>query len=159
MSEQLVAAVRTEVAATLREQHAVLRDLVRGLDPTVLNWTPGPEMNSLAVLIAHLLDAERYLVAAAVQEAVERDRERWFRYAAPDDATLLTLIDQVEEESFARLERLTVETLTREWTPPNDRLGRRFTGLRWLLHAIGHNREHLGQALLTRQLAAQQGIG
>lgn len=159
MSGELVTAVREAVAATLREQHQVLRELVRGLSPAVLNWSPGPEMNSLAVLVGHLLDAERYLVAAAVHEAIERDRERWFRYEAASDTALLELIDQTEAESLARLERLTADTLMREWTPPNDRLGRRFTGMRWLLHAIGHNREHLGHASLTRQLAEQRGIG
>jgi uncharacterized damage-inducible protein DinB len=72
---------------------------------------------------------------------------------------LLDLIDQVETETHERLARLTAETLAREFAPPNDRLGRRFTGLRWLLHAVQHNREHIGQALLTRQLAEQRGIG
>jgi len=155
----LVATVRAAVESTLREQHDVLRDLVRGLPAAVLNWSPGPEMNSIAVLVGHLLDSERYLVAAALGEVVERDRERWFRFAAPSDTVLLDLIDQVETETHERLARLTAETLAREFAPPNDRLGRRFTGLRWLLHAVQHNREHIGQALLTRQLAEQRGIG
>lgn len=159
MSADLLTAVRAAVESTLREQHDVLRDLVRGLSPAVLNWSPGPEMNSIAVLVGHPLDAERYLVAASLGETVERDRERWFRYEAPSDTALLELIDQVERETLGRLERLTVEVLVREFSPPNDRLGRRFTGIRWLLHAIQHNREHIGQALLTRQLAAQRGIG
>ncbi len=159
MSEDLVAVVRQAVEATLREQHQVLRDLVRGLDEAMLNWVPGPEMNSIAVLVGHLLDAERYLVAAALGETVERDREAWFRYRAPSDTALLELIDRVEAETLERLSRLTAEALSREWTPPNDRLGRRFTGLRWLLHAIGHNREHIGHAALTRQLAEREGIG
>ncbi len=159
MSGEFVTVVREAVAATLREQHQVLRELVRGLSPAVLNWSPGPGMNSLAVLVGHLLDAERYLVAAAQHDVVERDRERWFRYEAPSDRALLELLDHTEAESLARLERLTADMLVREWTPPNDRLGRRFTGMRWLLHLIGHNREHIGQALLTRQLAEQRGIG
>ncbi len=159
MSADLVAAVRSAVESTLREQHDVLRELVRGLTPIVLNWSPGPEMNSIAVLVGHLLDAERYLVAAALGETIERDRERWFRYEAPSDTALLDLIDQVERETLGRLARLTAETLVQEFSPPNDRLGRSFTGLRWLLHAIQHNREHIGQALLTRQLAEQRGIG
>ncbi|MCX7622324.1 MAG: DinB family protein [Thermomicrobium sp.] len=159
MSDELVGAVRAAVEATLREQHAVLRDLVRDLPPAVLNWVPGPDMNSIAVLVGHLLDAERYLVAAALGDVVERERERWFRYEAPSAAALLELIDRTEAETSERLARLTAEALVREFSPPNDRLGRCFTGMRWLLHAIQHNREHLGQALLTRQLAQQRGIG
>ncbi|MCX2728153.1 DinB family protein [Thermomicrobium sp. 4228-Ro] len=159
MSADFLTAVRAAVESTLREQHDVLRDLVRGLAPAVLNWSPGPEMNSIAVLVGHLLDSERYLVAASLGETVERDRERWFRYEAPSDTALLDLIDQVERETLERLERLTDETLVQEFSPPNDRLGRRFTGIRWLLHAIQHNREHIGQALLTRQLAELRGIG
>jgi ubiquinone biosynthesis protein UbiJ len=98
-------------------------------------------------------------VAAALGEVVERDRERWFRYEAPSALALLELIDRTEQETSERLIRLTGDALAREWTPPNDRLGRCFSGMRWLLHAIQHNREHIGQALLTRQLAAQGGIG
>ncbi len=159
MSTDLVATVRAAVESTLREQHDVLRELVRGLDPAVLNWSPGPDMNSIAVLVGHLLDAERYLVAAALGEVVERDRERWFRYEAESDAALLELIDRTEAETRARLSRVTAQSLVTEFSPPNDRLGRRYTGLRWLLHAVQHNREHIGQALLTRQLAQQRGIG
>jgi uncharacterized damage-inducible protein DinB len=159
VSDELVSTVRAAVKSTLREQHQVLRELIRGLSPAVLNWSPGPEMNTIAVLVAHLLDAERSLVAAALGEVVERDRERWFRYEAPSALALLELIDQTERETSERLTRLTGDALAREWSPPNDRLGRRFSGMRWLLHAIQHNREHIGQALLTRQLAAQRGIG
>ncbi len=159
MSADLVATVRAAVESTLREQHDVLRELVRGLNPAVLNWSPGPDMNSIAVLVGHLLDAERYLVAAALGEVVERDRERWFRYQAESDAALLELIDRTEAETRERLSRVTAESLVTEFSPPNDRLGRRYTGVRWLLHAVQHNREHIGQALLTRQLAEQRGIG
>lgn len=159
MDDGLVTIIREAIAATLREQHEVLRQLVRGLPAAVINWSPGPEMNSLAVLIGHLLEAERFLVAAALGEVVSRDREAWFQYQAPDDVSLLNLIDQTERETLERLQGLTADLLRREWTPPNDRLGRRYSGIRWLLHAVAHNREHIGQALLTRQLATQQGIG
>jgi hypothetical protein len=111
VSDELVSTVRAAVESTLREQHQVLRELVQGLSPAVLNWSPGPEMNTIAVLVAHLLDSERYLVAAALGEVVERDRERWFRYEAPSALALLELIDQTEQETSERLTRLTGDAL------------------------------------------------
>ena len=41
-------------------------------------------------------------------------------------------------------------------TPPRDRLGRRFLGSWWIFHVLEHNREHIGQAGLTRQLYQEQ---
>jgi hypothetical protein len=153
---QGISALRDALRQALREQHQVMRDLIQGLDVAALNWSPGPEMNSIAVLYAHLLDAERFLLAAALGETVQRDREAAFRYRAPDAAALLQLIDSVETESMARVDRLTEADLAAVRAPAGDRLNRRFPGAWWVLHALGHDREHIGQAMLTRQLYEQR---
>ncbi len=153
---QGIEVLRDGLRQTLREQHQVMRELIQGVDTEALNWSPGPEMNSLAVLYAHLLDAERFLLAVALGETIQRDRAAAFRYQAPDTAMLLQLIDSVEAESLARVDRLTEEDLATVRTPAGDRLNRRFPGIWWVLHAIEHNREHIGQAMLTRQLYEQR---
>mgnify|MGYP001048100802 CR=1 FL=1 len=153
---QGVDALRDALRQALCEQHQVMRDLIQGLDAAALNWSPGPEMNSIAVLYAHLLDAERFLLAAALGETVQRDREAAFRYQAPDAVALLQLIDAVEAESLARVDRLTEADLAAVRAPAGDRLNRRFPGAWWVLHALGHDREHIGQAMLTRQLYEQR---
>lgn len=149
-------ALRAALRQAFTEQHQVMRDLVQGLDADALNWSPGPEMNSIAVLYAHLLDAERFLLAAALGETVERDREAAFRYRAPDAAALVQLIDAVEAESLARIDRLTEDDLATVRAPAGDRLNRRYPGAWWVLHALGHDREHIGQAMITRQLYEQR---
>ena len=153
---QGIEALRDGLRQALRDQHQVMRELIQGLDAAALNCSPGLEMNSIAVLYAHLLDAERFLLATALGETIQRDREAAFRYQALDAAALLQLIDSVLSESLARVDRLTEEDLAAVRAPAGDRLNRRFPGAWWVLHAIGHNREHIGQAMLTRQLYEQR---
>jgi hypothetical protein len=41
------------------ELHTDAAITVEGLPPEALDWSPGPEMNSITVLVAHLTSAER----------------------------------------------------------------------------------------------------
>ncbi|MDI3341116.1 MAG: DinB family protein [Sphaerobacter sp.] len=150
------ASVRDGLKQVLAEQHAAWRQLLEGLSPDAINWVPGPEMNAIAVLVTHALGAEEFHIATAVGEAVARDRDAEFRAQAPDAATLLRLVDAADTRTAALLDRVTEEDLSAIRQPAGDRLNRRFPGIWWLLHAIEHSREHLGQAALTRQLFEQR---
>ena len=57
------------------------------------------------------------------------------------------MIDRTEHEIDGYLDQLRDEHLGRDIT----RRGWTETGAWWLLHAVGHTREHVGQAQLTRQ--------
>lgn len=155
MSET-IESVRAGLKQVLSEQHDALRSVVEGLNTDALNWKPGPDTNSIAVLAAHLLGAEQFLIATAINQTIPRDRDAEFRVQAPDAATLLRQIDEAGAASAAMVDRLTDEDLSEIRQPAGDRLNRRFPGIWWLLHAVEHNREHIGQAMLTRQLYEQQ---
>ena len=53
---------------------------IRGLSQEVLDWTPGPEMNSTCALVVHLSGAGRYWIDdMAARESSGRDRAAEFR--------------------------------------------------------------------------------
>jgi uncharacterized damage-inducible protein DinB len=99
-------------------------------------------------MLSHALDAERYLIASSVDITLDRDREAQFRVEVESDADLLALIDRTEQEVNGWIDSLTAERLAAQVARPN----RTHSGAWWLLHAIEHSNEHVGQALLTRQL-------
>ncbi len=138
----------------LHECHAGMRTVVAGLDAEALNWRPAEDANSIAALVAHPLDAERFLVAAVAGIELDRDREAQFRITAGDAGELASLIDGLEAEVDGYLDRIRPEALAELVTPPN-RASR--PGIGWLLHVTSHSREHVGQALLTRQLWERRG--
>ena len=55
--------------------HGKFREQVSGLDRGTLNWRPLPQANSIAVLIAHTLGAEREMILAVRAVATDRDRD------------------------------------------------------------------------------------
>lgn len=149
-------AVREALKQILREQHETMRSLLDDLEADALTWTPGEETNSIAVLYTHLLGAEEFLVATTVGAAVDRDRDAEFRGPISDVAGLRRRIDEVEARTAGWIDQITAEDLATIRQPVGDRLDRRHTGSWWVLHAIEHNREHIGQAMLTRQLYEQK---
>jgi hypothetical protein len=140
-----------DASGKLHEGHDEMRQLIAGRDAGMLNWRPGPDTNSVAVLVAHAMDAERALTAAVASIAITRDRDAQFavQVAGPDE--LAVLIDRIEAEVDRYLDGLDGQHLRASVTRPN---GTR-TGFGWVLHAVGHTREHLGQANLTLQLREQ----
>ena len=153
------------VTAALRdlfaEQKAAMREVVGGLSAEALNWAPagGDETNSIAQMLSHALEAERYLVASAVGVEVGRHREGQVREAqfevelgSAED--LLANIDRTEGLVNGWLDQLSADKLAADL----PRRGVPHKGAWWVLHALEHSREHVGQALLTRQLyEASQG--
>lgn len=140
----------------LSEHHQEMRAIVDGLDADGINWKPGPETNSIAVLLTHSLGAEHSLLTTALGQPIDRDRDAEFRVQPNDAAELTALVGRMDQTSPGLVDQLTAEDLVAERGRPNDRLGRVEPGVWWLLHAVEHNREHIGQAMLTRQLYEQQ---
>ena len=141
-------AVRTMVRELFHDCHAGMRDVVRDLTVDELDWKPVDGANSIAVLVAHALDSERFLVAAAADVTFERDREAQFLVSGVSSVDCLALIDRVEAEVDGYLEAVRADLFESELV----RGPRVHPGAWWLLHPLEHCREHLGQALLTRQL-------
>jgi hypothetical protein len=151
MSNQLATG---DIAAFIHEGHDVMRTLVAGLPATTVDWKPGEETNSIAALVVHALDAERHLTAAVVNLSLARDREAAFRVEGLTGDELVAMIDTTEGDVDGHFRLITPDRLAATIVRPN----RTETGARWLIRAAAHSREHIGQASLTRQLAAQAGV-
>ena len=149
---KLLDVVRGTTKEILHDQHREWRKVLTGLDAQTLNWKPGPDTNSIAVLVAHTFDAERFLMASVVGVRLERDREAKFRTIAAGADELLRIIDETEAEVDTYIDRLSAEALTADLPHASGT----HSGAWWPFHALDHSREHLGQALLTRQLYDQQ---
>lgn len=156
-------AICTAALETLRHQEAEFRRVIVGLPDEALNWRPGPETNSLAVLVAHTWGAAQAWTARASGAEIDRDREAEFHVtlneeqciaildaAGPRVAQFVAAIDPAtygETRSPAPASR----------APQGQRLPTEsFSVAHCLIHALEHTQEHLGQAYLTRQLWEQR---
>jgi uncharacterized damage-inducible protein DinB len=153
----LIESLREAARTMLQWQHRNLRTVVSSLSADALNWTPVPAANSIAAIVVHTLDAERELVAAAAGIVVEHDGTEGFGFVAASTAELLVMIDRAAQEIDGYLDQLRDDHLGTDIT----RRGWTENGSWWLLHAVGHTREHVGQAQVMRQWwehQAQQSI-
>jgi uncharacterized damage-inducible protein DinB len=135
--------------------HAEIEQALDGLPPEALDWSPGPDMNSLAVLVVHTTGAERYWigdVAAGVPSGRDRDAE--FRTQGVDAAQLRARLAETLDLSRRFLEGLSVEQLEEARVSP--RSTRTFTVAWCLAHALEHTGQHAGQIQMTRQLWDQR---
>ena len=150
-------ALQTAVNQILDRQLDEWRDVVTGLDAEALNWKPGEETNSISALVAHSMDATRYHLANALGITLDRNREEKFDHEAASSGDLLALIDATETDMRDYVSRLTEDVLPVEHTRPSSFSGTRtHNGAYFLFHALQHNREHIGQATLTRQIYEQR---
>ncbi len=138
----------------LQTCHTDILKALDGLSPAALDWIPGPDMNSISVLVFHLTGAERYWIGdVAAQDPTARDRDAEFKvHEVGVDVLKKRLTDNMEYERAA-LEKLAIQDLETTRVSPRD--GREFTVAWALIHALEHSTLHLGQIQLTRQLWEQ----
>jgi uncharacterized damage-inducible protein DinB len=144
----------TDYVNLLQQSHNEILEALEELPSAALDWSPGPDMNSISVLVFHLTGAERYWIGdVAAQDPKERDRDAEFRvHDVGMDVLKKRLADDLEYARNA-LSNFTVQDL--ETTRVSARDGRTFTVAWALLHALEHTTLHLGQIQLTRQLWEQ----
>lgn len=141
-------------AATILEQlREDLRAGLTGQSAEALNWRPTPDGNTIAGLVAHLIEASAFLLHAGKGESVPRDREAPFAATTPDAATLLAQIDAAWEP----LPRLARSYTAADLAATREVRGRQRAGAWYLLHTCEHAAEHWGQIQLTRDLYAARG--
>ena len=134
----------------LQECHNEIMEALDGLPSEALDWIPGPEMNSLSVIVTHLTGAERYWIGdVAAQEPSGRDRDAEFKVYGKDMAFLKKRLDDSLEYAQNLLSKFTLEDLH---TTCKARDGETVTVAWALLHALEHSTLHQGQIELTRQL-------
>jgi uncharacterized damage-inducible protein DinB len=141
------------VADLFRSVHQKLRDIVRDQDDETLNWSPGPEFNSIAVLVIHTLGSELDTLLLVRDIESDRDRDAEFRAHAPNAAMLLDAIDRADAKLMEHAPAITASDLETIRTRPGRDPQ---TGLHWLLDNYGHAREHLGHLDVTLQLLRQR---
>lgn len=135
----------------LQELHADVRLALKGLPLEALNWSPGKEMNSMAVLVVHLAGAERYwIVDVLTGKPSTRDRNAEFKVQGISEGELVKRLTEAENTIQLTLESLALDDLNESRTSQRD--GRQFSVGWALCHALKHTALHLGQIQLTRQL-------
>jgi len=145
----------TEYLGLLQRCHADIIQAVEGLPPAALDWVPGPEMNSISILINHIIGSEKYMIGdIAAQEPSNRNREAEFQAHGMElDVLKKRLADNLE---YARtvVEKMSLQDLESKHALPS---GREYTVAWGLLHGLEHATLHLGQIQITRQLWEQKG--
>lgn len=133
--------------------HADIVKLVEALPPAALDWAPGPETNSISVLIYHLTGSERFWIGdVALQESSNRDRDAEFRVRNVSVEQLKGRLTESLNYIRKALGQLTLEDLNKSQSLPD---GRTYTVAYALLHAIDHAAQHLGHMQLTSQMWKQ----
>jgi uncharacterized damage-inducible protein DinB len=146
-----------EYLGILETCHNEIIDAMHGLSLDALDWVPGPDMNSITVLVYHLTGAERFWLGDVIAQTPSgRDRDGEFRVANIGMDALKTRLDQNLEFARSTLATMSLTDLQETRTSPRD--GRTVTVGWALLHALEHSVQHLGNIEITRQLRdAQQG--
>ena len=137
----------------LQDCHNSILEALEGLPPAALDWTPGPDMNSISVLVFHLTGAERFWIGdVAAQDPAERDRDAEFRVHDVEMDVLKKRLANNLEYARSTLNKFTIQDLETMRVTAN---GRKYTAGWALLHALDHAALHLGQIQITRQLWEQ----
>ncbi len=126
-----------------------LHEAIEGLPDEAMDWVPGPEMNSLAVILAHTAGSLRYLIDVAMEVQSKRDRPAEFRAHGLARLELLSRLDEAFEYACQSVPRLKLDDLAK----PRRKADGSQTTCGWaLLHALEHGSLHLGHAEVTVQL-------
>lgn len=135
----------------LQDLHDTILQAIDGLPVEALDWAPGPEMNSISVLITHLAGAQRYWIGdVAAGEPSGRVREQEFHAKGLSTADLKERLNGTLAYARKTLEKLPFQDL--EATRVTTREGESLSGSWALLHALEHTALHVGQIQVTRQL-------
>lgn len=145
-----------EYLSLVEDCHNHILEALDGLPSAALDWVPGPDMNSISVLVFHLTGAERFWIGdVAMQETSNRDRDAEFRVREIDVDVLRKRLSETLEYAQRALETMSLQDLETSRHSPRD--GRNVAVSWALLHALEHATLHLGQIQLTRQLWEQVG--
>src|SRR5215207_1072981 len=131
-------------------QHRLHKE-VRDLPAEVMDWSPGPEMSSVAVLLAHIAGLLHEGIDIALGDPPGRVREQEFQTRGVPSAEMLRRLDAVIDDARDALPRLGLEDLDKE---RDDDDGPISCGMA-LLHALEHAYLHLGHLQVTCQIWRQ----
>lgn len=120
------------------------------LPSEALDWVPGPEMNSAAVLITHTVGSTRFWVGdIGLQDRSDRVRQTEFETKETTKEELQAKLDSLKSYIEEGLTTMSIEQLAEMRAPFDD-----FScSAGWaLLHALEHMNEHVGHLGMLVQL-------
>lgn len=142
-------------AATLHrfdELHASMKEVIAALPAQALDWSPAPEVNSVAVLVAHVCGSERFWIGEKIGELdAQRNRDAEFTVRGLDSTKLTAMLDASLDMLRPVLEKLALDNLSR---PAGASVSRDDSAhdVAWCLqHALEHVAVHTGHVELMRQ--------
>lgn len=141
----------SEISHLLSTLHATIDKAVADLPDEALEWQPGAGMNSLGVLLAHTLGAERFWIGdVAGGEPSGRVRDDEFATTGKPVAYFAEQAQAVLAHSQQVLARLMPDELGKLVRVPGSS---RAVTVAWaILHALEHTALHTGHIEITRQL-------
>ncbi|MEZ4681132.1 MAG: DinB family protein [Caldilineaceae bacterium] len=149
----------TDYLERLAALHKDITNVLDRLPQAALDWQPGPNMNSIAVLVAHTTGAETYWIGdMTVRQASTRVRAREFATGGLDHAALQALLDRALADAQNALAQLTGAQLTEERSALNASLmTAQAVTVGWcLLHALEHTATHVGHVQLMGDMWQQE---
>ena len=134
----------------LQAMHQSIERALAGMPDEAMDWSPGPEMNSLGVLVAHTLGAERYWIGdVAGGSPSGRAREAEFLTTGRSAESFISQAHEVLAYSKSVLAQLTPQEMA---AIRMVRDSRQETVAWAILHALEHTAIHTGHIEITRQL-------
>ena len=124
---------------------------VRDLPAEAMDWSPGPQMNSVAVLMAHITGVVHEGIDLGLGEPSSRVRTQEFQTRGVPSAEMLRRLDAVIDYVRDALPRLGLEDLDQERQDDDETITSGWA----LLHALEHAFLHLGHIQLTCQMWRQ----
>ncbi|MBE2237558.1 MAG: DUF1572 family protein [Caldilineaceae bacterium] len=132
--------------------HASMKEVITALPAQALDWSPAPEVNSVAVLVAHVCGSERFWIGEKIGELdAQRDRDAEFTVRGLDHARLTAMLDASLGMMQPVLEKLTLDEMSRPASAPVSRDGSAHDVAWCLQHALEHVAVHTGHVELMRQ--------
>ena len=135
----------------LGDLHEDCKVVLSGLSEDALDWKPGPGMNSISVLIVHIVGADRYWYGDFIRkEPSGRKRDQEFLSSGLDSSTLSQRLDDAFTYIEKSLEPMSLQEMDEIRISPRD--GQEFT-IGWaMLHILKHTALHLGHMEVARQM-------
>ena len=125
---------------------------VQDLPAEAMDWSPGPAMNSVAVLLAHMVGVLHEGIAIALGDPPGRVRAQEFQTRGVLSTEMLRRLDAVFDYARSALPRLGLTDLDQERKDEDATISCGWA----LLHALEHAYLHLGHLQVTCQMWRQR---
>ncbi|KPL06375.1 hypothetical protein AMJ86_08650 [bacterium SM23_57] len=139
-----------EFIETLKEQDKQIEEMLSDIDPQGINWRPKHNVNSIYVLITHIIGSRSYWINQVIGgQDIQRNRDAEFSSWGNDIQKLISNLHDTTTRCISTLENLRPQ----DFTMARQIRGKQYTVPWCLVHAIEHSGYHLGQIrLLKKQL-------